>query len=1170
MSDSCESSDESDEYYDSSDEEDRDPRAESTPAPAKDDALSKLGREALARNLERHPIPPLLAAWRRPDPYRTLSTQTAVEAQILTVETYTLEPGDWSSVPQSTKAELVEQMGRSRAELLFGDPRPVIRVVGTTLRSCSVTIHLHGFEPYFAVLLPSTLPGEVNTLRLKNLLNSTAPRKPVSTWSGGSQKRKAEGAPDWIVTEISTFRAASIYYYQFGKKCTFLKVHTRLPEHVGRLRRWFEDSEGVSLPIMGSQAAYSVEACQTFESNVPYELRWMADVDAVGCGWLRAPFSSHWTSSVVELLERASGDAKSPAKMRTQLNIHLDAAAVVVLPSNTENLAPVRGLSFDIECAGRSGVFPDPTYDPVIQIGNYLFESTKPLDSIPRNKIIFALRRVAPIPGADVLSFDAEEDMLLAWQHYLLTTDPDELLSYNGNNFDFVYLLDRAAALGIPAFASLGRDPSRRTMHKLEVSASKQKGSQESHKINLEGRISIDMMQIIRRDHKLSSYSLNSVAAKFLNDRKVDLAHQMIRPMWDGDEHTRQEIAIYCLKDCKLPMDLYNALMKYPNDAEMCRVTGVTKHMLMYRGQSLMARQQILRKANRHGLRLPANKGGAVEGDKYQGATVIEPIKGFHENPIATLDFASLYPSIMMAHNLCYSTLVRNADRPKLNDDDVSTGPMTGHSFVKSSTAQGILPMILQELLGARKKAKDDMKREKAKGKDMDKLKYAVYDGRQLALKISANSVYGFTGAQVGQLPCLEISSTVTDFGRDGLERTTKYVETHYTIQNGYPGNAKVIYGDTDSVMVDFGTKSLAEALELGKKAAAEVSAAEFVKPIKLEFEKCYFPYLLMNKKRYAGLLWTNTKKYDYMDCKGLETVRRDNCQLVKDIVTNSLHGILHAGVELALDRCKRMIRDLCMGNIDLSKLIITKAITKTAEQYAPGTKLVQVELAKKLQKRNPGNAPKVGDRVPYVMIKMFRVDDGKSRTGAKPKAYQIAEDPEYVMEHELAIDYQWYLEHQLKEPLGRIWVAVIAERGVVDLLHGDHTRGIHIAAPINGMGAFVTRVPGCVSCKVPLPPERHSMALCEACDGDPDRRRSAYMTTLSAHVRNERSWHAHWVNCTRCVAQPPTSIPASRDILCTNNECPYYYSRMRAQKDLAKTSAQMARFNGDIEELAR
>lgn len=154
---------------------------------------------------------------------------------------------------------------------------------------------------------------------------------------------------------------------------------------------------------------------------------------------------------------------------------------------------------------------------------------------------------------------------------------------------------------------------------------------------------------------------------------------------------------------------------------------------------------QLYRKTKTIGLLLPVKANKAVDGEKFEGATVIDPIKGFYKDPIATLDFASLYPSIMMAHNLCYSTLVRRQDLSRLPAEAYAKSP-TGDSFVKSATHKGILPQILEELLAARKKAKGLMKNEK------DPFKYAVYDGRQLALKVSANSVYGFTGAQVEEV----------------------------------------------------------------------------------------------------------------------------------------------------------------------------------------------------------------------------------------------------------------------------------------------------------------------------------------------------------------------------------------------------------------------------------
>ena len=130
--------------------------------------------------------------------------------------------------------------------------------------------------------------------------------------------------------------------------------------------------------------------------------------------------------------------------------------------------------------------------------------------------------------------------------------------------------------------------------------------------------------------------------------------------------------------------------------------------------------------------------------------------------------------------------------------------------------------------------------------------------------------MYGFTGATIGKLPCLPISSSTTSYGRQMIEKTKQEVEAEYCVANGHSHDAQVIYGDTDSVMIKFGPNDLHAVMAMGSQAADFVTA-KFVKPIKLEFEKVYFPYLLINKKRYAGLYWTKVETYDKMDTKGIE-----------------------------------------------------------------------------------------------------------------------------------------------------------------------------------------------------------------------------------------------------------------------------------------------------------
>jgi DNA polymerase delta subunit 1 len=217
---------------------------------------------------------------------------------------------------------------------------------------------------------------------------------------------------------------------------------------------------------------------------------------------------------------------------------------------------------------------------------------------------------------------------------------------------------------------------------------------------------------------------------------------------------------------------------------------------------------QLYRKAKEYDLLIPVDKTNPIEG-KYEGAVVIEPTRGYYTDPVATLDFASLYPSIMMAHNLCYSTLIPNHEIGKHNPENYIKTP-NGDYFMKQTVKKGLLPMILEELIAARKRARLEL------SKATDPFQKAVLDGRQLALKISANSVYGFTGAQVGQLPCLAISSSVTSYGRQMIEATRAFVLERYNKKNGYEFDSEVIYGDTDSVMVKFGVGTIEEAMKLG------------------------------------------------------------------------------------------------------------------------------------------------------------------------------------------------------------------------------------------------------------------------------------------------------------------------------------------------------------------
>lgn len=498
---------------------------------------------------------------------------------------------------------------------------------------------------------------------------------------------------------------------------------------------------------------YGMQGYPTYESNIDFEIRFMADFNITGCNWIEIP------SGVYKLRD------KNDYMSRCQLEIDVKCSDIVSHPAEGEwiKIAPLRILSFDIECAGRKGVFPEPEKDSVIQIANMVLRQGEK-DPFIRN--IFTLNTCSAIVGSQVKCYMKEAEMLTAWSDFVREVDPDLITGYNIQNFDISYLLNRAKTLKADLFPYLGRLKNIKTTERRVVLQSKQMGKRENKQINIEGRVIFDLLLVLVRDYKLRSYTLNAVSYQFLQEQKEDVHHSIISDLQNGTEQTRRRLAVYCLKDAYLPLRLIDKLMCIINYMEMARVTGVPLGYLLTRGQQIKVVSQLLRKAKEQDLLIPAMK---VEvNDEFEGATVIEPIRGYYDKPISTLDFSSLYPSIMIAHNLCYTTLLKSKEN--CQPDDYFQTP-SGNYFVKPTVRKGILPEILQDLLKARKRAKAMMKEEK------DPFRYKVLDGRQLALKMSANSVYGFTGAQVGKLPCLEISQSVTSFGRTMIEKTKQLVE---------------------------------------------------------------------------------------------------------------------------------------------------------------------------------------------------------------------------------------------------------------------------------------------------------------------------------------------------------------------------------------------------------
>ena len=692
----------------------------------------------------------------------------------------------------------------------------------------------------------------------------------------------------------------------------------------------------------------------------------------------------------------------------------------LIKPIERADLAPLRVMSFDIECYSSTGAFPDPKNpaDVVFQIGMTTKEFGR--EGFLDRKCLCLKRTDAP----DAESFETERELLAAFQSYLIKMDPDILTGWNIFGFDLEFLIVRATVqCGLtPVWGRVKGSPAELTVKNLSSSAL---GSNELKMVPMRGRYTFDLFQDIKREHKLESYSLNAVSKHFLKDQKNDMPVREIFSRYrDGDPHKLGEVAEYCIKDTELPHALMEKLCQIQNQVEMARACWVPLAFLSERGQQIKVFSQMAYKARELNfiiptIRVPKFSTGADDG--YQGATVLEAQTGAYYTPITALDFASLYPSIMCAHNLCYSTLVMD---PKYDNlPGVQYEQFGPHKFAQG--VPSLLPTVLMDLKAFRKKAKKLMAL--TEGTPME----AIYNGQQLAYKISMNSIYGFTGASKGMLPLVAIASTVTMRGRQMIEETKSHVEENF------PG-AKVRYGDTDSVMVEFdcqgrtGQAAIDYSWVQGELAAEQCTKL-FKAPNDLELEKVYCPYFLYSKKRYAAKMYEAKSNKDgtpilkedgsrlvafkKIDVKGLQVVRRDSCPFVRETLKGLLDQVLESSdPRPVIEAAREAARRLLTGQVPMEKLLMSKQLGSAYK-----VPMAHVAVRDKIRARAPGSEPQQGDRVPFVIVK----GDGKM--------YEKAEDPVWAREKGIQLDYQYYFSNQFKKPVQDLLEPLVSTDTIFD-----------------------------------------------------------------------------------------------------------------------------------------
>jgi len=856
------------------------------------------------------------------------------------------------------------------------DDEHLISIFGKTKEGKSVCVTT-AFTPYFFVKLPKNVTQQ----RVQIIYN------------------KIEKACPGCLSSYNTIHRKDVWGFQNNEQFPYLQLFCKnLASRrmvTGRLRRPLPD-ETIKLKM--------------YESNLDPVLRLMHRTGIQSTGWLDSGdecYSSHNAHVDIDL------ECKN---WRTLTPIENPETATFVV------------ASVDIECNSSTGKFPDADIegDACFQIAISLckFGSDEPYD-----KTCLCYKKTDPnLEGSTIVSYDTEREMLEAFRDYLHEKEVDIITGWNIFGFDLEYLMKRAIItkcnLKFFQLSKLRGHNCELTTKKLSSSAL---GDNDLKLVSMPGRFIFDLFHEVKKGYKLDSYKLDNVSKLYLGDNKIDMpAKEMFARYKEGDPVKLREVAEYCIKDTLLPHRLLSKLCILINLLEMAKATWVPLCYLVERGQQIKVFSQLTKKAREMGFMVPTIQYGQLGDQGYEGATVLEAQKGAYYKPITALDFEGLYPSIMMAHNLCYSSLVMDPKYENVPGVEYETFEIPVPSKVEGQPptkrvckfAQGVptlLPSILLELKQFRKQAKKDM------AASTGALK-AMYNGKQLAYKISMNSVYGFTGASKGMLPCVNIASTVTTKGRSMIDETKEYVEKNF------PG-AKVRYGDTDSVMVEFdvgdrkGLEAVEYSWEIGERAAEECTTL-FKKPNNLELEKVYWPYFLYSKKRYAAKLWTQGKdgkmNMDYIDVKGLQLVRRDNTAHVREVCKELLDVVLESSdteppKALALQRAIELLE----GDVPNEKLTLSQSLSDSYKVKghgvsinSPGIKDINqahVQVVRKMRERQPGSEPQSGDRVPYILVK---TDDPKA------KAFEKSEDPKYVKDNNVPIDYEYYFMNKFINPV--------------------------------------------------------------------------------------------------------------------------------------------------------
>lgn len=769
-------------------------------------------------------------------------------------------------------------------------------------------------------------------------------------------------------------------------------------------------------------------------------------------------------------------------------------------------------------------------------------------------------RRIRAQAKVEVIEEPTELDAMVRMVEIVRNHDPDVLTGYEVHGSSWGYLIERArhkydynlcdefSRMKTQSHGRFGKEADRW-------------GFNTTSTIRVTGRHMINIWRSMRGELNLLQYTMENVVWHLLHRRIPHYTWRTLSDWYSNGRHRDlAKVLRYYITRTKMDIQILEENELIPRTSEQARLLGVDFFSVFSRGSQYKVESIMYRIAKPENFMLVSPSRKQVGGQNALECLplVMEPQSAFYNSPLLVLDFQSLYPSVMIAYNYCYSTFLgrivnwrgtnkmgfteykRQERLLELLQNYINISP-NGMMYAKVEVRKSLLAKMLTEILETRVMVKSGMKQDRD-----DKTLQQLLNNRQLALKLLANVTYGYTSASFsGRMPCSEIADSIVQTGRETLERAIAYI--HSVEKWG----AEVVYGDTDSLFIYLKGRTRDQAFDIGQEISKAITDMN-PRPIKLKFEKVYHPCVLLAKKRYVGYKYESRDqvKPDF-DAKGIETVRRDGTPAEQKMEEKALKLLFETA---DLSQVKAYFQSQCdkimRGQVSVQDFCFAKEV-RLGTYSGKGPPPPGALISTRRMLEDARAEPQYGERVPYVVI--------TGGPGARLIDRCVA--PEDLLDNDhCTLDAEYYITKNLIPPLERIFnlVGANVRQWYDEMPKVQRIRRVDVAAAAAAGPAGAARKKftlesylrsaSCVICGTKMKVNNSSngndgIVICGRCKRDS----AGSLLRLQSRLNTEERRFREVVKvCQSCAALSPLD-----EVPCDSKDCPVFYTRKKQEAKL-------------------